>query len=33
MDAVEFVEQWRRMDKNGYRKYSIFNDSPQFAKS
>ena len=29
MDAVEFVEQWRRMDKNGYRKYSIFNDSPE----
>lgn len=29
MDAFEFVEQWRRMDKNGYRKYSIFNDSPE----
>ena len=29
MAAVEFVEQWRRMDKNGYRKYSIFNDSPE----
>lgn len=29
MDAVEFVEQLRRMDKNGYRKYSIFNDSPE----
>lgn len=29
MDAIEFVEQVRRMDKNAGRKYSIFLDSPE----
>lgn len=29
MDAVEFVKQWRRMGKNGGRKYSVFNDEPE----
>lgn len=29
MDAVEFVKQLRRMDKNTGRKYSIFYDSPE----
>lgn len=29
MDAIEFVEQLRRMDKNAFRKYSVFNDSPE----
>lgn len=29
MDAVEFVKQLRRMDKNTSRKYSVFDDSPE----
>lgn len=29
MDAIEFVEQLRRMDKNAFRKYSVFDDSPE----
>lgn len=29
MDAVEFVKQLRRMNKNASRKYNIFNDSPE----
>ena len=29
MDAVEFVKQLRRMEKNTSRKYSVFNDSPK----
>ena len=27
MDAIEFVKQLRRMNKNVSRKYNIFNDS------
>lgn len=29
MDALEFVKQLRRMDKETYRKYSVFDDSPE----
>ena len=29
MDAIEFVKQLRRMDKNVPRKYSVFDDSPE----
>lgn len=29
MDAIEFVKQLRRMNKNASRKYNIFNDSPE----
>lgn len=29
MDAVEFVKQLRRMDKNTSRKYRVFIDSPE----
>lgn len=29
MVAIEFVEQLRRMDKSGIRRYSVFNDSPE----
>lgn len=29
MDAIEFVKQLRRMDKNVIRKYSVFDDSPE----
>ena len=29
MNAIEFVKQLRRMDKNVYRKYSVFDDSPE----
>lgn len=29
MDAIEFVEQMRRMEKNAGRKYRIFLDSPE----
>ncbi len=29
MDAIEFVKQLRRMDKNAYRKYSVFSSSPE----
>ena len=29
MDAIEFVEQLRRMDKSVIRKYSVFDDSPR----
>lgn len=28
MDAIEFVKQLRRMEKNVCRKHSVFNDSP-----
>lgn len=29
MDAIEFVKQFSRMNKNASRKYNIFNDSPE----
>lgn len=29
MDAIEFVKQLRRMDKETCRKYSVFDDSPE----
>lgn len=29
MDALEFVKQFRRMDENSPRKYSIYIDSPE----
>lgn len=29
MDAIEFVQQLRRMDESVSRKYSIFDDSPE----
>lgn len=29
MDAIEFVQQLRRMDKSVIRKYSVFDDSPE----
>ena len=29
MDAIEFVNQLRHMDKSAIRKYSVFDDSPE----
>lgn len=29
MDALEFIKQLRRMDKNAHRNYSVFSNSPE----